>query len=114
LDRDGRVGFPGAAADEAPPDDPQTPAARVEFPAEELLERRLLEERVAVSADQSPTLGDRPNEREIALLDDVAAIAIGEAEQPILGRAILEARFHARRPLRIAVPLIADVEIPCV
>src|SRR5690606_21578005 len=112
LDRDGRVRFPGAAADEAPPNDPQTPAARVEFPAEELLERRLLEKRVAVPADQAPALGDRPHEREVALLDDVAAIAIGEAEQPILGRAILEARFHARRALGIAVPLITDVEIP--
>src|SRR5690606_1675838 len=82
------------------------------FPADELLERLLLEERVAVARNDPPTVRYRPDEREIALLDHAAAVAVCEAEQPILGRPVLETGLGAGRALGIAVPLIAEVEIP--
>src|SRR5690606_29442336 len=76
LDRDGAVGFPVAPAHIAPADDAQPPAARIVFPADELLERLLLEERVAVARNDPPTVRYRPDEREIALLDHAAAVAV--------------------------------------
>src|SRR5690606_1651424 len=51
LDCDRAVGFPGAPAHVTPADDPKPPAARVVLPADELLERLLLEERIAVARD---------------------------------------------------------------
>ena len=54
LQRDRAVGLAGAAAHVVAVDHAQPPAARLVFPAEEVLEALLVEERIAVAADDAP------------------------------------------------------------
>src|SRR5262245_61492066 len=93
LHRDRVVGLAGAAAHVVAVDHAQAPAAGLVLPADEVLEPFLVEERIAVTADEAPTLRDRPDERKVALLERVAAVAIADTEQPIVLGAVLEARF---------------------
>src|SRR6187551_1078416 len=80
LHRDRVVGVAGAAADVVAVDHSQAPAAGLVFPADEVLEAFLVEERIAVAADEAPALGDRPYDRKVALLERIAAIAVADSE----------------------------------
>src|SRR5690606_1497558 len=111
---DRAVGLPGAPAGILPADHAQPPATRLVLPAQELLERLVLEKRVAVAADDPPAIGNRPDQGNIALLQDASSIAVAEAEQPVVLWPVLEARFRPRRGFGLVVPLVAEVEAPFV
>src|SRR5262245_14005066 len=72
LHRDRVVGL-APAAHVVAVDHAQAPAAGLVLPAEEVFEPLLVQERIAVAADQPPALGDRPYDRKVALLERVAA-----------------------------------------
>src|SRR5688572_24558004 len=98
LQRDRIVLLAGAAAHVIAADHAQAPAARLVLPADEILEPLLVEERIAVEADEAPALRERPHDRHISLLERVllervSPITIADTKQAILLRAILEARF---------------------
>src|SRR5690606_7236783 len=96
----------GTPAHVAAADDAQPPAAGVVLPADELLERLLLEQRVGVAADDAPALGHGPDDRHVALLERAAPVTVAEAEETVVLRTVLEARLHARRLVRRVVPLV--------
>src|SRR5262245_62035642 len=112
LHRDRVVGLARAAAHVVAVDHSQAPAAGLVLPADEVFEPLLVEERVAVAADEAPALRQRPDDGHVALLERVAPVAIADAEQAILLRTVLEARFGPGRCRGLAVPLIAHVERP--
>src|SRR5688572_3001594 len=116
LQGDRVVGLAGAPAHVIAVDHPQSPAAGFVLPADEVLEPLLVQERIAVAADDAPTLRQRPNDGHVSLLESllerVAPIAIAEAEHAIVFRPVLDARFGSSRCGSLAVPLIAHVERP--
>src|SRR5688572_27437479 len=112
LQGDRIVGLAGAPAHVVAVDHPQSPATGLVLPADEVFEPLLVEERIAVAADDAPALRQWPYDRHVSLLERVAPIAIAEAEHPIVFRAVLDARFGSSRCGSLAVPLIAHVERP--
>src|SRR5436190_17323804 len=72
LHRDRIVGLSRAPAHVIAVDHAQAPAARLVLPADEVLEALLVEERIAVAADEAPALRERPHDRHVALLERVA------------------------------------------
>src|SRR5262249_23021581 len=111
LDRE-RAVLLARATDVAASHGTETPAARVVFPAHVLLEGLLLEEGIAVASEDSPFVGHWPDHRHVALLEQVAAEAIAESDQPVVLRPVLEACLRARRRIGLAVPLEPEIEVP--
>src|SRR5688572_19615481 len=113
-ERQRAVGLARTAAHVVAIDYSQAPATGFVFPADEVLEPLLVEERIAVAADDAPALRDRPDDRHVALLERISPVAIADAEHPVVFRAVLEAGLGAGRRRGLAVPLVAEVERPCV
>src|SRR5690606_13667261 len=92
--------------DEAAPGHAHAPAAGAVLDADEVLARLAVAQREAGAAGQLPSATDRGQEAEVSLLEDVAAVAIGQVElAALVGAAVSQAELGAlelavlRRPL---------------
>src|SRR5690606_5107379 len=89
-------------------------AAAVPLHAGDRLQQLVVADRVVVAADQAPGRVDRVQEREVGLLQQVAAVAVGQVDHAVVRPQVAGADAGQVLAAELGVPLVRGAEVPAV
>ena len=96
----------------APGDDSQAPATALVLKPEKLFQHFAIAKGVVISPYKIPLPAKRPGPGQIALLERIATEAVGDVEDLVACRPILQPRLGLRRAGIAGAPLLSEIEVP--
>src|SRR3569623_1407862 len=114
LEIQGVGGIAGDVVHVVPGQDAPGRAAVVVLHAEEAFQGLAVAHRVVPAPHQAPAFADRHQGRDVALLEDVAAVAIGDVEHAVLAEAALHREGAEVGADVVGVPLVRHAQAPAV
>src|SRR5262249_24548284 len=114
LEIDAVAGLAGRVAHVLPQEDAPGEAAVVVLDAEQAFERVVVAQRVVPAADRAPALVQRDERRDVGLVEEVAAVAVAEIDEPGLAEAVLQAARRQVGAVAVRIPLVGELEAPAV